>query len=206
MTTLLKRLWNDERGFIVSAEIVLIVTIGVLGIIVGINSVASSINNELNDVSSAFGAVDQSYWYSGLVKVGHSGISGSAFSDSQDFCDCTSIVRTVPGAKIQTGNPVPPIGPPPRVVPPPVAPPVCPPATVPPAVPHGPGVYPPVHGAVGPDRGSGEFLATRSVSAVVQGCARVRFRMVVTITGTITMDTTTIRTKARSILTRRGRT
>lgn len=142
MTTLLKRLWNDERGFIVSAEIVLIVTIGVLGIIVGISSVASSINNELNDISGAFGAVDQSYWYSGMVKFGHSGVAGSAFADTRDYCDCTTIVRTVPGAKLQARGPLPappPIAPPapPRVAPPPrpACPTGCPPAAAP--CPHG---------------------------------------------------------------------
>lgn len=127
MTTVLKRLWTDERGFIVSAEIVLIVTIGVLGVIVGISSVATTINNELNDVSSAFGAVDQSYWYSGQVKLGHAGVTGSGYADAQDFCDCTTIVRTVPGVKIQTGSS--------GLLPPPITPPVVSP---PPAPPSGP--------------------------------------------------------------------
>jgi len=130
MASLLKQLWEDERGFVISAELVLVLTIGVLGMIVGISSVASSVNTELNDISSAFGALDQSYWYSGLVKVGHSGVSGSAYADGQDFGDCTSIVRTVPGAKRQlvpspqgSPRPVPPVhshaapSPPPMPVP-----------------------------------------------------------------------------------------
>lgn len=105
MLTLVKRFWNDERGFIVSAEMVLIVTIGVLGMIVGINSVTKAVNAELNDVASAFGSLNQSYWYAGSVKFGHAGVAGSAFADRRDFCDCTTIVPTVPGAKTQFGPP-----------------------------------------------------------------------------------------------------
>lgn len=134
MKNLALRFWNDDRGFIISAEIVLVVTIGVLGMIVGINAVASAVNNELNDISSAIGALDQSYWYSGFVKFGHSGVVGSAFSDSQDFCDCTSIVPTPPPVKIQNVPNTPPVPVPPAGVP------VPPPAgVVPPAV----GIVPP---------------------------------------------------------------
>lgn len=101
MLTLTKRFWHDEGGFIVSAELVLITTIGVLGMIVGLNSVATAINSELNDISNAFGTIDQSYWYSGLVKWGHSGVPGSAYADARDFCDCTTIVPTAPLVKGQ---------------------------------------------------------------------------------------------------------
>jgi len=58
--------WSDDVGFIISAELVLVLTIGVLGMVVGLNSVASAINQELNDLSGAFGTIDQSYFYSGL--------------------------------------------------------------------------------------------------------------------------------------------
>ena len=113
MKHLLKEIWKDERGFVVSAELVLIMTIGVLGMVVGISSIASSITNEMNDISNAFGAVDQSYWYSGLVKPGHAGVSGSGYADGQDDCDCLTIVRTIP--RVKTPLTTPPI--PPRVVP-----------------------------------------------------------------------------------------
>jgi Flp pilus assembly pilin Flp len=129
MRNIVKTLWKDERGFVVSAELVLIVTIGVLAMIVGISSIASSINNEMNDISNAFGALDQSYWYSGFLKVGHSGVAGSGFVDRQDFCDCSTIVRTIPRVKAPLLAP-PRAFPaaPPRLIPPPhvVPPPICP--------------------------------------------------------------------------------
>ncbi|GAB4134907.1 MAG: hypothetical protein Tsb009_00550 [Planctomycetaceae bacterium] len=64
MKTLLLKLWNDEDGFIVSAELVLVSTITVLSMLVGLSELSNSINNELYDVSDAFGSVNQwdSYW------------------------------------------------------------------------------------------------------------------------------------------------
>ena len=99
MTTLFLALWKDEAGFILSAELVLISTIGVLSMVVGLSEVASAINQELEDVASAFGAVNQSYRYQGLT--GHGGsIDGSNFRDEIDFCDGPNdIVGTAPTAE-----------------------------------------------------------------------------------------------------------
>ena len=59
MKALLLKLWKDEQGFIVSAELVLVSTITVLSMLVGLSELSNSINNELIDVSNAFGAVNQ---------------------------------------------------------------------------------------------------------------------------------------------------
>jgi Flp pilus assembly pilin Flp len=86
MTRIARLLYQDEAGFIVSAELVLISTITVLGMIVGLSEVAGNINEELEDVGAAFASVNQSYRYSGLS--GHKGcIDGSRFRDREDFCD-----------------------------------------------------------------------------------------------------------------------
>jgi Flp pilus assembly pilin Flp len=66
MTKLLASLYRDDAGFIISAELVLIATILVIGLVVGLSSVSAGINSELNDVGSAFGSVNQSYSVSGL--------------------------------------------------------------------------------------------------------------------------------------------
>lgn len=65
MTNLLNNLYNDEAGFIVSAELVLVGTITVLGMIVGLSEVAININQELEDVGSAFGSINQTFRYNG---------------------------------------------------------------------------------------------------------------------------------------------
>jgi Flp pilus assembly pilin Flp len=86
MMTVVKRMWSDEAGFIVSAELILVATIGVLAMVVGLSEVSIGINEELEDVGSAFGAINQSFCYFGAT--GHKGhVSGSAFRDRIDFCD-----------------------------------------------------------------------------------------------------------------------
>jgi hypothetical protein len=104
MSRTLKALWNDQNGFVVSAELVLVMTIAVLAMLVGLHSVSKSVVQELNDVASAFGAIDQSYCFNGLQKCGHSHVSGSGFSDRNDNCDCTIIVQTPPRVKVQHGG------------------------------------------------------------------------------------------------------
>jgi len=53
MMNLLSALYDDEAGAVVSTELILIITLMVLGMIVGLSDLASSINDELLDVGSA---------------------------------------------------------------------------------------------------------------------------------------------------------
>ncbi|MEZ6067397.1 MAG: branched-chain amino acid aminotransferase [Planctomycetaceae bacterium] len=86
MTTLINKLYNDDAGFIVSAELVLVATIAVLGLIVGLAEVAWNVNNELEDVGSAFTCVDQSYYAIGAH--GHKACAATfSFHDHAEFCD-----------------------------------------------------------------------------------------------------------------------
>jgi hypothetical protein len=82
----MRKLWNDEAGFIVSAELVLIATIMVLGLIVGMATVRDQIIQELADVANAFSDINQSYSWSAVT--GHtSSVAGTQFDDETDFCD-----------------------------------------------------------------------------------------------------------------------
>jgi Flp pilus assembly pilin Flp len=65
MTQLFRSLYRDDAGFIVSAELVLVATILVIGLVVGLSAVSAGVNSELQDVGSAFGSVNQSYSFSG---------------------------------------------------------------------------------------------------------------------------------------------
>ncbi len=92
---MLNQLLHDEGGFIISAELVLVATICVVGLIVGLSEVQHSINGELNDVSNAIGMLNQSYYFSGFHKfdygnVIHAATYGSFFVDQTDDCDCNS--------------------------------------------------------------------------------------------------------------------
>ena len=84
----MKQLWNDETGFIVSAELVLVATILVIGMITGLTSVRDAVISELADVGQAISNINQSYSYGGAVA--HCGsTAGSVFVDQTDFCDIT---------------------------------------------------------------------------------------------------------------------
>ena len=91
MTKLLARLKNDEAGFVISAELVLVATIAVIAMVVGLSEVAISINEELEDVACAFGSVNQSFQYKGIQGHQCYNTVGSSYLDKVDFCDCDSI-------------------------------------------------------------------------------------------------------------------
>jgi hypothetical protein len=88
---MLKSLLLDEAGFIVSAELVLISTVLVIGLVVGLSEVQHAIVSELNDVGDAIGSLNQSFCFSGFSvrKRGGCGSesAGSCFVDTADDCD-----------------------------------------------------------------------------------------------------------------------
>ncbi len=93
---MLKNLWNDEAGVIISAELVLVLTIAVLAMVVGLHAVAKAVTYELGDLGAAFGAINQSYTFDGFTNNNHSAWTGSAYLDESDDCDCREIIEVVP--------------------------------------------------------------------------------------------------------------
>jgi Flp pilus assembly pilin Flp len=103
---MLKAFVQDDNGFIVSAELVLVLTIAVLAMVVGLSEVASAVNTELNDISNAIGSLNQSIGYTGFS--GSDGTKVKAFSagaswhDSVDDCDlntsCNIVIGVTAGA------------------------------------------------------------------------------------------------------------
>ena len=96
MSLLTNKLLNDENGFLVSAELVLIFTLVFCGVSVGISVVRDSIVQELGDVAEAIGALNQSYAFNSIsapngAAGSHASCSGSGFADQTDDCDCEGI-------------------------------------------------------------------------------------------------------------------
>lgn len=84
--SVLRHLWADEAGSVISSELVLTATILVLGVIVGLGELRNQIVQEFSDLALAIGRLNQSYTYSSLT--GHAAATaGSAFEDAADFCD-----------------------------------------------------------------------------------------------------------------------
>jgi hypothetical protein len=83
---LMSRLWNDQAGFIISTELMIVATILVIGILVGLVAIREQIVQELADIAMAISDVNQSYSFAGVT--GHtSSTAGSDFLDQTDFCD-----------------------------------------------------------------------------------------------------------------------
>ena len=83
---MLRRIWKDEAGFVVSTELVLVATSLGIGMVVGLSTVRDAVVQELGDVALAIGNINQSYTYSGVTGCDAS-TAGSFFADLFDHCD-----------------------------------------------------------------------------------------------------------------------
>ena len=94
---MLKKLYRDEAGFIVSMELILVLTLAFCGAIVGFTAIRNAIANELHDVSKAISSVNQSYAVGGIALTcsGHECAlaqqAGFGFNDQADDCDASVI-------------------------------------------------------------------------------------------------------------------
>lgn len=89
-------LWADDRGFVVSTELVLVAVLVVVGMLVGLATLRDQVVQELGDVAVAVSDVNHSFSFSGIT--GHSAsTAGSRFLDLQDFCDIAGQRNTDPG-------------------------------------------------------------------------------------------------------------
>ena len=86
----MQRFWNEETGAILSAEVMLVASILVIGVVAGLASLRDSVVTELADLAQALANVNQSYSYSG-VRGHHVFNGGGQFVDNTDFCDVASL-------------------------------------------------------------------------------------------------------------------
>jgi len=99
-----KHLWFDDSGAVVSAELVLILSVAVLSLVVGLSELAVAVNTELNDLSNAFGALVQSFSTPGFDATPPDStkdkaiFTGSTFLDQLDDCDTNLSCDLVTGA------------------------------------------------------------------------------------------------------------
>ena len=106
---MLKKFYNDDCGAVISAELTLVLTIAVLAMVVGPSEMAVAINNELNDLSNAFGHLRQTYRYTGFIandggQKSKSSVAGSTWTDNIDDCDDNDTCELVCGASARTTN------------------------------------------------------------------------------------------------------
>ena len=83
---MMHRMWADDAGFVVAAELTLVAAILVIGLLVGLVSVRDQMIQELGDVAAAVTSLNMGYSFAGIT--GHtSSVAGSEFVDQGDFCD-----------------------------------------------------------------------------------------------------------------------
>ncbi len=76
---------RKQAGFIMTSELILLVTIMVIGMIVGLVTMRDAATAEMEDVAEAIGQIDQSYAFNGLKSANDTAIvDGSAFGDAVD--------------------------------------------------------------------------------------------------------------------------
>jgi len=106
----MRKFFNDEAGLVVSAELVLVVTLIFTAVAVGLAAARDALTQELNDVSEMIGTVDQSYNIAGLTAPGngasanHGSNNGMGFNDRQDNCDCDPLTVVEIAGKTQNGS------------------------------------------------------------------------------------------------------
>lgn len=83
---LLHQLWADEIGAVLSSELVLIMTLLVIGMIAGLSALRVAVVQELGDIAGAIGKLSQSYSFGGVTACCAS-TAGSSFEDLADLCD-----------------------------------------------------------------------------------------------------------------------
>ncbi len=72
------RFWTDELGAVVTAELAMLSTVGVVGAAIGLNVFAKSVHEELSDAAKAFRSLDQSYSVTGFRSCGAC-VAGSGY-------------------------------------------------------------------------------------------------------------------------------
>jgi hypothetical protein len=104
--SLLLRFWSEDSGVVISAELVLVLTVAVVALLVGLNEASVAITTELNDVSNAVGALNQDYYFTGFIGGNSntkftSSVYGARFYERQDdgdvngTCDIVNPVCTI---------------------------------------------------------------------------------------------------------------
>jgi hypothetical protein len=90
MAQLAREFWQDTQGFVVTAEMIILVTVLVLGLFTGLNILQSAVVSELTDVSASLQSLDQSYSLPSFRSLCVGANSEGAITASSEFVDDSS--------------------------------------------------------------------------------------------------------------------
>ena len=66
MSQMFKKLWNDDRGALISTEFLLVATILVIGLVVGLSYVRNAVSSKLSELAQAITYLNVSYYFPGI--------------------------------------------------------------------------------------------------------------------------------------------
>ena len=98
---MMSKLWKDEAGFVVSAELIFIATLLVIGLVTGWVAVRNAVTSELTEVAQAIGAVDQSYSYNGKSNCS-SATAGASVTDTFNSLNSGFVNSTAVNINVST--------------------------------------------------------------------------------------------------------
>jgi len=75
VTTCFRRLWDDDRGAVISSELILVLGVLVLGLIPGLVALRNSTNAALTTIGNFLGRITPSFTFSGYAIVPEGGVS-----------------------------------------------------------------------------------------------------------------------------------
>ncbi|MHB8901759.1 MAG: hypothetical protein ACYC6Y_23635 [Thermoguttaceae bacterium] len=108
---LLKQIWRDQRGFVVSTDLILIATIVILGTLVGLATFRDQVVQEFGDLAMAISRLNQSYTYTGCNYDDPLGtdtwaeVAGSTYVDLPDYGEDAQVAGQPPaGISVSTGG------------------------------------------------------------------------------------------------------
>jgi len=86
MKNLMKNLWQDEAGIVISTELVFVASIAGIGMIVGLSAARDGVTSELADVAASVSSYNQGYIVDSINGHGAS-LAASSYNDQLDFCN-----------------------------------------------------------------------------------------------------------------------
>ena len=102
---LFQRLWRDEVGLVVSAETMMVGTLGVIGAVAGVATATSSVNEEMSQLSQAFRGFNQSFSVTGTsVSSGRGGMGSGASGGFAVTTGASGFQQVAPSVDIQAAR------------------------------------------------------------------------------------------------------
>lgn len=87
---MLKKLWLDEGGVILSTELILIVIILVIGLVTGLTALKTAVITKLADLAGAIAAIDTSYGFTGSTYDAGGTVGSGAYTNGSEYVGAPS--------------------------------------------------------------------------------------------------------------------